>query len=55
MHPPARHPNARALGETSLMFLVHNTISETEMRQVGEAIEKVMMAATAISRDQVGP
>ena len=53
MHPPTRHPNARALGETSLTFLVHNTISDLEMHSVGKAIEKVMMAAAAISRDQV--
>jgi dTDP-4-amino-4,6-dideoxygalactose transaminase len=47
MRPRVRHPNARALGETSLMFLVHNTISEEEMRDVGRAVQKVMARATS--------
>ncbi len=47
LRPRVRHPNARALGETSLMFLVHDTISEEEIGSVGRAVEKVMAQATA--------
>lgn len=37
---------AKELGQTSLMFLVHSTLSEDDMRDVCKAIEKVMSAAT---------
>ncbi|MBI2677712.1 MAG: DegT/DnrJ/EryC1/StrS aminotransferase family protein [Candidatus Koribacter versatilis] len=43
----ARYPVARALGETSLMFHVHSTLAEPDMRDVVTAVEKVMSAASA--------
>ena len=43
--PSERLPVARELGETSLMFLVHPTISEEQMSGYAEAIRLVMMRA----------
>jgi dTDP-4-amino-4,6-dideoxygalactose transaminase len=43
--PRRRLPVTRALGETSLMFLVHPTLSEQDMLDACCAIEKVMYAA----------
>jgi dTDP-4-amino-4,6-dideoxygalactose transaminase len=44
--PPTRLPVARELGETSLMFLVHPTLTEGDILDTCSAIEKVMGAAT---------
>lgn len=44
--PEPRLPVARELGETSLAFLVHPTLSEAEMRDTTLALEKVLAAAT---------
>ncbi len=44
--PAQRLPVARSLGETSLMFLLHPTLGETEMRDTCLAVTKVMRAAT---------
>lgn len=44
--PDAPLPVAKELGETSLMFLVHPTLSEEEVRKTQEAITKVLSAAT---------
>jgi len=41
-----RLPVAKELGETSLMFLVHPTLSEDDMRKTVKAVEKVMEEAT---------
>ena len=38
---------ARKLGETSLMFPVHPTLSETDMRDICEAVDKVLTVAAA--------
>jgi len=46
MRPAARLPVARELGETSLMFLVHPTLSAQDLEQTCTAVEKVMEAAT---------
>ena len=46
MRPPARLPVARELGETSLAFLVHPTLSEDDMRETAHAVAKVMRVAT---------
>jgi dTDP-4-amino-4,6-dideoxygalactose transaminase len=46
MRPPARLPVAKELGETSLMFLVHPTLSETDMHETADAVEKVLAHAT---------
>ncbi len=46
LRPIARFPVARELGETSLMFLVHPTISAESMAQAAEVIAHVLEAAT---------
>ena len=46
MRPAERLPVARALGETSLMFLVHPTLTPPDMAVVADAVEKVMREAT---------
>jgi len=43
--PKERLPIARQLGETSLMFLVHPTLTESEIEQTAEAIKNVMNQA----------
>ncbi len=45
-HPASRLPVARELGETSLMFLVHPTLSEDEIERSCVAITEVMQSAT---------
>ncbi|MDI3379588.1 DegT/DnrJ/EryC1/StrS aminotransferase family protein [Acinetobacter sp. V89_7] len=40
--PAQRLPNARALGETSLMFLVHPTLTQDNMQQTLSAIQQVL-------------
>jgi hypothetical protein len=37
---------ARQLGETSLMFLVHPTLSEQDMLDTALAVEKVLKSAS---------
>jgi dTDP-4-amino-4,6-dideoxygalactose transaminase len=44
--PPTRLPNARTLGETSLMFLVHPTLEEKDMRIMVERAKKVLDLAS---------
>jgi dTDP-4-amino-4,6-dideoxygalactose transaminase len=46
MRPPKRLRVARELGETSLMFLVHPTLSEKDMLDACSAVEKVFDLAT---------
>lgn len=43
--PEPRLPIARELGETSLMFLVHPTLTEAEMYQSAKAIDTVLAKA----------
>ncbi|MBZ5570397.1 MAG: DegT/DnrJ/EryC1/StrS family aminotransferase [Acidobacteriia bacterium] len=50
LRPAARWAVAKRLGETSLMFLVHPTLSVGDMHDTWRAVAKVMHAATAISR-----
>ncbi|OGR69944.1 MAG: aminotransferase [Elusimicrobia bacterium GWD2_63_28] len=45
IRPPRRLPVAKELGETSLMFMVHPTLTPGEMRYTCRAVEKVMRAA----------
>jgi hypothetical protein len=45
LRPPQRLPVARELGETSLMFLVHPTLSESDMEDTASAVEKVLACA----------
>jgi dTDP-4-amino-4,6-dideoxygalactose transaminase len=45
MRPAHRLPVAKGLGETSLMFLVHPTLTGEDMRDTADAVEKVVMVA----------
>lgn len=45
--PTERLPNAVQLGETSLMFLVHPTLSDSEMDKACKAIREVLLKAQA--------
>ena len=45
LRPKERLPNAKELGETSLMFLVHPTLTNDEIQQTCEAITSVMELA----------
>jgi dTDP-4-amino-4,6-dideoxygalactose transaminase len=45
--PAERLPVAKELGETSLMFLVHPTLTEVEIGRTVEVACSVMAAATA--------
>ena len=45
--PPSRFAVAQELGETSLMFLVHPTLEEEDMRDMVRAVEKVCREAQA--------
>jgi dTDP-4-amino-4,6-dideoxygalactose transaminase len=45
MRPPERLRNAKQLGETSLMFMVHPTLSEENMLSAAKAVERVMAVA----------
>lgn len=42
-------PVARKLGETSLMFMLHPTLSEQDMRDTCAAVGRVMRAATVLT------
>jgi dTDP-4-amino-4,6-dideoxygalactose transaminase len=46
MRPTQRLQVARQLGETSLMFLVHPTLSEQDMLDTALAVEKVLKSAS---------
>jgi dTDP-4-amino-4,6-dideoxygalactose transaminase len=46
MRPKERLPVAKLLGETSLMFQVHPTLTEEEMRDTIRAVEEVMAEAS---------
>jgi dTDP-4-amino-4,6-dideoxygalactose transaminase len=46
MRPKRRLPVAKQLGETTLMFLVHSTLAESDMHDAANAVEKVLAAAT---------
>lgn len=45
MRPQRRLPVAKQLGETTLMFLVHPTLSEADMHDTADAVGKVLAAA----------
>lgn len=44
--PDSRLPVAKELGETSLMFLCHPTLTDADVAKTGDAINTVMAAAT---------
>jgi len=48
--PSQRFPVAKALGENSLMFLVHPTLSQADMRQTASAVSRVMERASLPSQ-----
>jgi dTDP-4-amino-4,6-dideoxygalactose transaminase len=57
--PQKRHAVARELGETSLMFLVHPTLTEEHIHATSAAVKKVMSLATGLTaptktRDETG-
>ena len=45
--PDCRFPVAQELGETSLMFLVHPTLSTSDMHEIAKVVTDVMNEATA--------
>ncbi|MCP4994992.1 MAG: DegT/DnrJ/EryC1/StrS family aminotransferase, partial [Gammaproteobacteria bacterium] len=45
--PPKRLPVAHELGETSLMFPVHPTLSETDMHRMADAVDGVLAEAVS--------
>ena len=45
--PPKRLPVARELGETSLLFMVHPTLTDAHIEQTCDVLESVMGAAVA--------
>jgi dTDP-4-amino-4,6-dideoxygalactose transaminase len=47
LRPVERLPVARALGETSLMLLVHPTLTEADLARAGQVVREVVNAATA--------
>ena len=47
LRPAQKLDVARELGETSLMFMVHPTLSEADMADTGRAVDKVLEAATS--------
>ncbi|MBK6846049.1 MAG: DegT/DnrJ/EryC1/StrS aminotransferase family protein [Proteobacteria bacterium] len=47
LRPSPRLPTAERLGATSLMFMVHPTLSDAEIDDTGEAIAKVLHVASA--------
>jgi dTDP-4-amino-4,6-dideoxygalactose transaminase len=55
LRPAERWRVAKELGETSLMFLVHPTLSEDDMQDTCRAVAKVMNAASASSGNTMGP
>jgi dTDP-4-amino-4,6-dideoxygalactose transaminase len=44
--PKERLPVAKNLGETSLMFLVHPTLTDDEINKTTDAIQKVFTQAS---------
>ena len=47
--PEKRFPIAQKLGETSLMFLVHPTLTSQEIQKTCDVLQNVMLLATEFS------
>lgn len=47
LRPLERLPIAHELGETSLMFLVHPTLSDNDMHIIAQAVSEVMIQASS--------
>ena len=48
--PRERLPQARELGETSLMFLVHPTLPEDSVHRICDVVQDILTAATLLPR-----
>ncbi|MCB1660830.1 MAG: DegT/DnrJ/EryC1/StrS aminotransferase family protein, partial [Pseudomonadales bacterium] len=46
LRPAQRLPNAQQLGDTSLMFLVHPTLNESDLATVGNIVRQVVLEAS---------
>ena len=46
LRPAQRLPVARELGETSLMFLVHPTLTDRDMKKIAAIVEKILADAS---------
>jgi dTDP-4-amino-4,6-dideoxygalactose transaminase len=46
LRPLERLPVAKELGETAMMFLVHPTLSESDMADTVKVVQKVMERAS---------
>lgn len=55
LRPDHRLPNARELGETSLMFLVHPTLAQAEIDTSCEVLENVMYESTGSTAARILP
>lgn len=53
LRPVKQWPVAKELGETSLMFMVHPTLTDAEIDTTARAINKVMQAATKSNASQI--
>jgi dTDP-4-amino-4,6-dideoxygalactose transaminase len=53
LRPSEKYEVARELGNTSLMFLVHPTLSDNDMSDTTRAVEKVLEAATGIPYSEI--
>lgn len=53
LRPTQRLPVAREIGETSLMFMVHPTLTANEIEETGRAIAKVLAVATRKQQHQL--
>ena len=51
LRPPRRLPVAKELGETSLMFLVHPTLTSSEIDETAKSVAKVLKHATLLRSD----
>ena len=53
LRPVHRLPVAREIGETSLMFMVHPTLTVNEIEETGRAITKVLAVATGTQQCRI--
>jgi dTDP-4-amino-4,6-dideoxygalactose transaminase len=47
--PKERLPNAKLLGETACLFLVHPTLTDEEIKKTCQTIREVLGAASLVS------
>ena len=51
LRPTDRLPVAKELGETSLMFMVHPTLTQADMHDTADAVERVLAVAAVTSAE----